>query len=157
MELSKQCNAFWDMLAKSELGSTIIAGSDDGYNVLVGSTPSDILTFDSYAAHPMIHNVACNSDAAGRGQFMGHYWPAYRDQLKLPDFGPASQRAWFYQLLKECHAVADIEAGNLDAALKATSSRWASFPYAPYNQHVNTVEFMTSAFVAAGGVLATQA
>ena len=70
------------------------------------------------------------------------------------DFGPASQRKWFYQLLKECKAVADIEAGNLDAALRLTSSRWASFPYAPYNQHRNTVEFMTTEFVNAGGVLA---
>ncbi len=153
MELSKQVNAFWDMLAVSELGQAVIDGSDDGYNVLVGSLPHHILTFPSYAAHPMIHNSEVNSDAAGRGQFMGHYWPAYRDMLKLPDFGPASQRAWFFQLLKECHAVDLIEAGHLDDALKVTSSRWASFPYATYNQHRNTYQFMEDAFVAAGGVV----
>lgn len=154
MDLTPQCNAFWDMTAASEIGHAILAASDDGYNVLVGSTPSHILTFDDYSKHPQIHNAATNSDAAGRGQFMGRYWAFYRDQLSLPDFGPGSQRKWFYQLLKECKAVADIEAGNLDAALRLTSSRWASFPYAPYNQHRNTVEFMTTEFMNAGGVLA---
>ena len=36
--------AFLDMLAWSELGDKIIAQSDNGYNVLVGSLPGHVNT-----------------------------------------------------------------------------------------------------------------
>ena len=43
--------AFLDMVSASEIGASLLALTDDGYNVLVGATPSNVLTFDSYAAH----------------------------------------------------------------------------------------------------------
>ena len=58
--------AFLDMIAFSEIGPALLAKSDDGYDVLVGSTPDRPLLFTSYAEHPNILNAACNSTAAGR-------------------------------------------------------------------------------------------
>lgn len=44
--------AFLDAIAVSEIGAALLAISDDGYNVLVDSTPSRPLLFSSYIAHP---------------------------------------------------------------------------------------------------------
>src|ERR1700744_5526337 len=115
--------AFLDMIAWAELGYGLIAKSDDGYNVLVGATPQKPLLFTSYAQHPRVHNAQENSDAAGRYQFMGKYWEHYRDQLSLPDFGPMSQDIWAIQLIKECRALAEIQAGRLTNAVALCRSR----------------------------------
>ena len=48
--------AFLDMIAVSEIGSDLLGKSDDGYNVLVGSTPSRPLLFSGYATHPNMLN-----------------------------------------------------------------------------------------------------
>jgi muramidase (phage lysozyme) len=66
----KNVVALLDAIKVSELGPRIIAGSDDGYNVLVGSTPTHILTFPSYASHPNILNRETNSTAAGAYQLL---------------------------------------------------------------------------------------
>ena len=61
--------AFLDMLAWSE-GTSTITESDNGYNVLVGSTPEHPLLFESYADHPRILNPDLDSTAAGRYRLM---------------------------------------------------------------------------------------
>lgn len=146
--------AFLDTLAASEIGPALLAKSDNGYNVLVGSTADKPLLFDSYAAHPRIHNVAMNSDAAGRYQFMGRYWPIYMLQLKLPDFGPDSQDRWAVQLIKECKAFDDVLTGHFTIAMGKCSSRWASLPGAGYHQHENTLASLEDAYERAGGTFA---
>jgi muramidase (phage lysozyme) len=143
--------AFLDMIAWSEIGTALLARSDDGYNVLVGSTAAKPLLFTSYATHPMVHNAAMNSDAAGRYQFLGRYWPAYQKQLELRDFGPVSQDEWAIQLIRECRAMGDVQAGRLSVAIAKCNSRWASFPGSPYGQHTNEISAMQRAYLAAGG------
>lgn len=152
--MSPNMKAFLDTLAYSEIGPALLALSDDGYNVLVGSTPQHPLLFTDYSKHPQIHNAATNSDAAGRYQFMGRYWATYQQQLGLPDFGPASQDTWCQQLIRECHATAAVEAGELEQAIELCRSRWASLPGAGYGQHENSMTALRAAFVAAGGILA---
>jgi muramidase (phage lysozyme) len=152
--MSPNLKAFLDMLAHSEIGPALLAKSDNGYNVCVGSTPAHPILFDSYAVHPKRRCDAQNSDAAGRYQFMGRYWEHYRDQLKLPDFGPQSQDKWAIQLIRECRALDDIEAGRFADAVNKCRSRWASLPGAGYNQHENKLTDLQAAYVAAGGVLA---
>lgn len=147
-------NAFWDVVAFSEIGPAMLALSDDGYNVLVGSTPDHMLTFSDYSKHPQIHNVATNSDAAGRGQFMGRYWLAYQRQLGLPDFGHDSQYRWFIQLVMECHALDDVDAGRIESAIVKCNSRWASFPGAGYGQHENNMQSLIDHYRDQGGTLA---
>lgn len=149
--MSPNLKAFLDMLAWSEIGPALLALSDNGYNVCVGSTPQHHILFPSYAVHPRIHNVAQDSDAAGRYQFMGRFWAPYSIQLKLPDFGHESQDRWCVQLIKECHALDDIELGHFDTAVVKCKSRWASLPGAGYGQHENAMAACRQAFINAGG------
>ena len=152
--MSPNMKAFLDAIAWSEIGPELLAKSDNGYNVLVGATPSHPLLFNSYASHPMIRSVALNSDAAGRYQEMGRYWPHYKIQLNLPDFSPASQDRWAIQLIRECKAQDDVELGNFEKAISKCRSRWASLPGAGYDQRENTIADLQAAYVAAGGMLA---
>jgi muramidase (phage lysozyme) len=152
--VSPNLKAFLDMIAASEIGPQLLALSDNGYNVLVGSTPAKPLLFDSYASHPRIRNAAMNSDAAGRYQEMGRYWPHYKLQLNLPDFGPESQDRWAVQLIKECHALDDVLTGHLAVAVGKCSSRWASFPGAGYGQPEHRLATLEDAYERAGGTFA---
>ena len=45
-----QIKAFLDMIAWSELGEELIDISDNGYNVIVGSTPSRPILFNDQSA-----------------------------------------------------------------------------------------------------------
>lgn len=146
--------AFLDMLAWSEIGASLLAASDDGYNVLVGATASRPLLFDSYATHPNIYNERMNSTAAGRYQQLHRYWPYYRDLLHLPDFGPVSQDRLAIQLIREQHAFDDVVTGHLVDAIGNVSNIWASLPGAGYGQHEQHIEGLRAAYLAAGGTLA---
>ena len=152
--LNANLSAFLDMIAWSELGPDLISETDDGYNVIVGSTPAKPITFSSYSAHPRQFVPSMNSDAAGRYQFMGRYWPAYQRSLGLADFGPESQDRWAVQLIRECHAMGAIERGDIEAAIHLCRSRWASLPGAGYGQHEHAVQPLLTAYQAAGGAFA---
>lgn len=141
--------AFLDMLAWSEIGPELLAISDRGYNVCVGSTPARPILFSDYSTHPRIRCAALESDAAGCYQIMGRLWEPYRVQLKLPDFGPASQDAIALQLIRECHALNYIERGEIIAAITLCKSRWASLPGAGYKQHEHSPQDLVAAFNAA--------
>ncbi len=144
--------AFLDMIAWSELGPGLLTpATDDGYRVCVGSTPAKPILFDSYSTHPRIRSDKLNSDAAGRYQLMGRYWEPYRKQLALPDFGPVSQDKVAIQLIRECKALALVQAGKIPEAVHACSSRWASFPGAPYGQPTHAIADLQLAFNRAGG------
>lgn len=146
--------AFLDMVAWSEIGPDLLAHSDDGYDVLVGSTDRAPLLFDSYATHPNVYNRRFNSTAAGRYQLLGRYWPAYRVQLDLPDFGPVSQDRIAIQQIREQHALADVIAGRLLDAIGNVSNIWASLPGAGYGQHEQHIDDLRQAYLTAGGTLA---
>jgi muramidase (phage lysozyme) len=146
--------AFLDMIAHSEIGAALLAVSDNGYNVLVGSTADTPLLFDSYADHPRTRNAKFNSTAAGRYQVLLRYFISYKALLGLPDFGHDSQDAIAMQYLKECHALDDINAGNFEAAVAKCAHIWASLPGAGYGQHENQLAGLQQAYVNAGGVLA---
>ena len=152
--MSPNLKAFLDMIAYSEIGPRLLAVSDNGYNVCVGSTAEHPILFRDYAMHPMRRCDALRSDAAGRYQFMGHFWPHYQMQLHLPDFGHDSQDKWAVQLIRECRALDAIEAGNFDDAVHLCRSRWASLPGAGYGQRENDLVSLREAYTNAGGQLA---
>lgn len=152
--LSPNLAAFLDTIAVSELGEQVLAQSDDGYNVLVGSLPGAVKTFDDYSKHPHISvkiSDKLSSTAAGRYQILARYADAYIAQLKLPDFGPESQDKIAIQMIGECHAIDKIETGQVSDALIACSSRWASLPAAQYGQHVNSMDALLASYKQAGG------
>lgn len=143
--------AFLTMLGWSE-GTITVAGSDNGYNVLVGGT-----IFTSYADHPRkIVNLGSGlySTAAGRYQIREAIFDGYKTQLRLPDFSPASQDAIAEQLIKECGAISDVYNGDIEDAIAACSSRWASLPGAKYGQRVNALADLKVAFFNGGGTIA---
>jgi lysozyme len=143
--------AFLDMLAFSEIGPALLAGSDNGYDVLVGGT-----LFRGYADHPrklIKVREGLWSTAAGRYQILTRNYDAYRRLLKLKDFSPASQDAIALQMIKECKAIEDIDNGRFDNAVVKTAHIWASLPGAGYHQHENKINALRAAYVAAGGKL----
>lgn len=150
--------AFLQMLAISELGQKLLTVSDNGYNVLVGSTPAMPRLFSSYADHPRqlidLPRLGIKSTAAGRYQLLARYFDAYRKQLGLKDFSPASQDAIAMQQIRERRALPDIEAGNFAAAVAKCKNIWASLPGAGYGQNEHSLDYLQTAFVKAGGKLA---
>lgn len=143
------------MIKWSEVGPGLCALSDDGYNVCVGSTVACPILFRSYAAHPRTRDAALNSDAAGAYQFLGLYWPFYRDLLKLPDFGHTSQDLWAVQDIKECHALDDVEAGRFDIAAVKCGHRWQSMPESPEGGRHNDLAALRQVYINAGGTVWT--
>jgi len=158
--MSPNLKAFLDMIAHSELGDALIAASDNGYNVIVGSTARNPRLFASYADHPrelvtmVIRGKILKSTAAGRYQILSRYFAAYKQRLGLKDFGPDAQDAIAIQMIRECKALPDIEAGRFAQAVEKCRSRWASLPGAGYDQHENKLNDLQAAFTKAGGKLA---
>lgn len=145
--------AFLDTVAVSEIGAALLAKSDDGYNVLVGSTASRPLLFSSYVSHPNVLNrqIRVPSTAAGRYQILTRWWRIYQAQMKLPDFGPESQDRYALQQLREHGALPVIDAGQFREAVAKVSNVWASLPGAGYGQHENDIEHLLAGYRAAGG------
>ncbi|KAG8154152.1 glycoside hydrolase family 24 protein [Burkholderia catarinensis] len=145
--------AFLDAIAVSEISSALLAKSDDGYNVLVGSTASRPLLFSSYATHPNVLNrqIRVPSTAAGRYQILTRWWRIYQAQMKLPDFAPVSQDRYALQQLREHGALPLIDVGRFREAVAKVSKVWASLPGAGYGQHENDIEHLLTAYRAAGG------
>jgi muramidase (phage lysozyme) len=154
--------AFLDMLSVSEGTSTSAATKNAGYDIIVTGVDGKSETFTDFSDHPfnkgraskVINSRGLTSNASGRYQFMLKDWHHYRDQLKLPDFGPASQDKWALQLIRERRALDDIEAGNFAAAVAKCSNLWASLPGAGYGQHENQLAALQTAYSNAGGSLA---
>lgn len=151
MTISKNLKAFLDMIAFSE-GTVAVAGSDNGYNVIVGNN-----LFHDYSDHPRqfiyIRRIKTKSSAAGRYQLLARYFDAYKEQLNLPDFSPDSQDAIAIQQIRECKALNDIDAGNFEMAVSKCRKIWASLPNAGYGQHENTIENLKLAYKKAGGTI----
>lgn len=124
MTVSPNLTAFLSLIGFSE-------GAD--YNTIV-SGPDGPETFSDFSQHPFAHRPpkivrpGLKSTAAGRYQILYRFWLPYRRMFNLPDFGPASQDRVAVQLITECHALPDIAAGDIEAAIRKCSSRWASFP-----------------------------
>ena|SRR6185312_3560261 len=146
--------AFLTMVATSE-GTEHIG--DHGYNCIVGSTRQNPHLFLSYSDHPRL-NVQLRPDlfstAAGRYQILERYFDAYKAKLRLQDFTPSSQDAIATQMIREQHALADVEAGRFDQAVAKCSNIWASLPGNLYGQHQNSLTDLRALFVEAGGVVA---
>lgn len=159
---SKNLAAFLDMLAVSEGTSTSPATKDRGYDVIVTGANGIPETFTDYSTHPfsggrpskVINSHGLTSNASGRYQFMLRDWGFYKLKLALPDFGPDSQDKWATQLIKERHALDDIEAGHFMRAVGKVSNLWASLPGAGYGQHENRMSALEDAYERAGGVFA---
>lgn len=155
--LDKNEAAFLDMIAQSEIGADLLKASDDGYNVLVGSTARSLLLFNSYSQHPDVLNHAFDSTAAGRYQYIHGTWKSLAVQCGLPDFSPESQDRACIQDLKN-HGVYDLViAGDVRAAVAKLSGEWASLPGGDSGQHEQKLADLEQFFEGAGGTLQADA
>ncbi|MFU7838188.1 lysozyme [Raoultella planticola] len=152
-EINKQRRAFLDMLAWSEgTDKTGQPTKNRGYDVIVGGS-----LFSNYADHPrklITLNPKLKSTAAGRYQLLSKWWDAYRKQLGLKDFSPASQDLVALQQIKERGALPLIDSGNIRQAIDRCSNIWASLPGAGYGQFEHKAENLIAKFKAAGGFVA---
>jgi muramidase (phage lysozyme) len=147
-------SAFMDMIAHSEIGDALLAASDDGYNVLVGSTASNPKLFDSYDTHPHVLNRALNSTAAGRYQIIFPTWSGCCKALGVSDFSPETQDEMCIKLLGDCGALAALCMGDFETAMKRASGEWASLPGSTAGQHVNAYRDLFDFYTNAGGTSA---
>lgn len=155
--------ALLDTIARAEIGPAMLAASDDGYDVLVGSVPGDIQLFSSYSDHPLPSDDdaieyadGVFSTAAGRYQILNTYWPHYCEQLGLPDFSPECQDCYAIQQLREQDALELIQEGRFGDAITAASNIWASMPGAGYGQREHKLKTLAQAYVDAGGQLSSE-
>ncbi|MEI7186968.1 glycoside hydrolase family 104 protein [Dickeya dianthicola] len=154
--------AFLDMLAFSEGTATHPLTRNRGYDVIVTGIDGKPEIFTDYRDHPFSHGrpgkifnkQGQRSTAAGRYQQLYRYWPAYKTQLALPDFGPDSQDALAIQLIREQRALDDIMQGRLTSAIPRCNNIWASLPGAGYGQREHDAERLVAVYQQAGGKLA---
>ena len=154
--------AFLTMIGISEGTVTSPITKCDGYDVIVTGVDGKPEIFTDFSDHPfnkgrkskVINSKGLTSNASGRYQIMLRDWPHYRDLLKLPDFGPASQDKYGLQLIRERRALDDITSGRFVMAVIKVRNLWASFPGANYGQHENKIDKLVAAYVKAGGGLA---
>lgn len=152
--------SFLDMIAFSEGTSTHPLTANGGYDVIVTGEDGVPEIFTDFGDHPFVDRKAklinslhgIYSTASGRYQQMIHWWPAYKKQLSLKDFGPDSQDLCALQQIRECHALPLIDGGNVRDAIRAVAHLWASLPGANYEgQHMRTFDRLIAAYEQAGG------
>lgn len=143
--------AFIDMIAWSE-GTSTITESDDGYNVLVGSTNAHPLLFTDYSTHPNILNRQFDSTAAGRYQIIHPTFILLQNRLGTIDFTPATQDKMAIELCRD--ALRDIDDGNFETAVSKICDIWASLPGGNSGQREQDITQLCSRYKDFGGTLA---
>lgn len=137
MTISPNLKKFLALIGFSE-------GAD--YNTIVTGADGKPETFTDFSHHPFQDRPAkyigknkagedVYSTASGRYQILyKKIWLPYQAMFHLPDFSPVSQDTVAVQLIKECGALPNIEAGDVQSAVLKCASRWASFPSNNYHQ-----------------------
>lgn len=141
--------AFLDVVAESEIGAPLLAVSDDGYDVLVGSTAERPHLFHSYADHPQVFvklSDTLTSSAAGRYQMLARTFDNLARDMRLEDFRPENQDRGAIELVRECGALTLIRAGMIEEAIERCAHIWASFPGAGYGQPERKMKELVATF-----------
>ena len=146
--------AFLDLISWSEGTSASKETKCDGYDVIVsGATGPNV--FEDFSAHPfaagrppiIVRQVPrLLSTASGRYQIIISTWRTLAQILNLEDFTPLSQDKAALKLLAQAGAVAELNAGQVEAAITSASSIWASFPGNNYNQSGKTMQELLDKF-----------
>jgi len=163
MVLSPTLTAFLSTVAWAEGTSTSPLTKNDGYDVIVDGINGKAI-FTDYSDHPFAPKFkrppvvfrlpaipANESTAAGRYQILYRWWRPYQAELKLPDFSPSSQDAVAIQQMKERGAIALIGTGDIEGAIRACGSIWASFPNNNYGQGGKTMDELLTKFAELSG------
>lgn len=142
-----------------------------GYNKIF-YTAAGPNTFTDMSDHPRVAKQFKNqagqvlwTTAAGAYQFMAvsqkpdgtftkvDTWTGLKNKLGLPDFSPASQDRAAVELISQCGALNDVQAGRFDAAISKCKGTWASLPGANYAQPTKNLADLRNVFAQAGGTI----
>ena len=157
-------SAFLSMIRASEGTS-----GPDGYRTMFGYR-----TFTDFSDHPRqavqftrqsdgaklwttaagAYQLMAVSPLPGGGSTRVDTWDRLKAKLQLPDFTPGSQDAAALELVDECGALGDVDAGRLADAVTKCRKVWASLPGAGYGQPERSLDTLQAAFTNAGGTLA---
>jgi muramidase (phage lysozyme) len=120
----------------------------DGYRTLYGGG-----LFNSFADHPNVAVTAggYTSTAAGAYQILYRTWGDFIASQGPHDFSPDSQDLCARWLISRRGAMADVEAGRLEAAIAKCNKEWASLPGSPYGQPTRDMAYCRAKFRQAGG------
>jgi muramidase (phage lysozyme) len=154
--MNQNLKAFLDMIAWAEIGPEMLAESNNGYNVLVGSLPGNMKLFHDYSDHPRVLvkiNDKLKSTAAGRYQILRYIYDHYSKKLKLTGFYPDDQDAIAVELIRERGSLQRIIDGDVLAGISSVRKIWASMPGAGYGQGEKKVSDLISAYREAGGIV----
>lgn len=143
---------FLDVIGHAE-GTTTIPASEDGYNVLVGSTLNHPILFHDYSTHPNVLNHALNSTAAGRYQITHPTFVGLCKKYGYTDFTPKTQDSMAVDLIDESGALDDVDNGNFAEAIQKCSKEWASLPGSTAGQRVVSMWELQQVYSAKGGEL----
>ena len=115
------------------LEALLLAESNGDYGALVGGGHTDDLSH-----HPAFTDASNttrsawkgwrNSHAAGGWQFQPQTWIEAGSATGAQDFSPAAQKTAAVYLLQRRGALADVRAGNIQAALFKLTNEWQSVP-----------------------------
>ena len=94
------------------------------------------------------------STAAGRYQIIMPTWLICKAALKLHDFSPRSQDLAALYLVKKRGALANVESGDIAAAVAKCRNEWASLPGGDSGQPQRRLAALLQTFTEAGGYLA---
>jgi muramidase (phage lysozyme) len=152
MTFSPTLTAFLALISWSE-------GAD--YDTIVTGVDGPA-TFSDFSDHPFApqfnrppvivrRSPLLESTAAGRYQLLYRYWRVYKGQLGLSDYSPASQDAVAIEQMKERGAIALIGTGDIEGAIRACGSIWASFPNNNYGQGGKTMGELLTKFAELSG------
>lgn len=122
----------------------------DGYRRVFGGG-----TFTSFADHPRIavKKWGLTSTAAGAYQALTKSWDETARIMGLQDFSPGNQDMFAIGRIAARGALADVKAGNLEAAISKLNKEWASLPDSPYGQKTLSWERARAVFASNGGNL----
>lgn len=158
--------AFLDLIAASEgtSGSTIT--KFDGYDVIVSGVDGPN-SFSDFSMHPFAQGrapilvraarpaalprdavavPALYSTASGRYQFELGTWTSLAKRSNYNVFAPMQQDLAAIDLLFERGAVKLIHAGDVELAIHACSTTWASFPGNAYGQGGRSIEWLLAKY-----------
>lgn len=162
--------AFKTMIGHSEGTCTSSATKNDGYDAIVTGIDGVHEVFTDYTYHPfaigadknawrapkVINHNGLESTASGRYQILRRFWLIYAKQLGLRDFNRDAQDAYVDQQFRERKALALIDGGYFDAAVRAVAGLWASMP-GPANdgQNQHSLDRLRQFYLQAGGNIAS--
>ena len=152
--------AILNVIAFCEGTSTSAMTKNDGYDVIVTGINEVGEIFTDYSDHPfakgrpakIVNKKGLKSTASGRYQQIYKYWPAYKKQMGLTDFSPATQDKLAIQLIRERGALGDVDSGDVKAFAEKCCNIWASLPGSPYGQPTKSLSQIIAKFSEFGGV-----